>query len=163
MILPLRKHHSRVFAILGVFLPVAFALGIAARKPVPIVGVLPQGLAHAPEKSLSVVWERADLFSKTQIQVHLLRGLAGGGRLAVSLSAARDFAKPDLLAYWVVGNPAVRDKLPENAVLLGVFSSSAVPLPAEAAAVDGVLILFSLADQEIVDVSRPTRFDDSTK
>ena len=33
VILPLRQHHRRVFAVLGVLLPVAFIIGDAARYP----------------------------------------------------------------------------------------------------------------------------------
>jgi len=155
MILALRQRHRRVFAVLGIALPVAFIVGVAARKPVPSVGVLPSELANVTGKFSSRVWERADLFAKTSIQVRLLREQAGGGRFAVSFSAAKDFVKPDLLVYWVAGNPTVSDKLPENAALLGAFGSSAVALPTEAAIAEGVLVLFSLADQEIVEASRP--------
>jgi hypothetical protein len=79
------------------------------------------------------------------------------------LFAIQDFAKPDLLVYWVTGSPAITDMLPESASLLGSFNSPALDLPAEATHTDGLLILFSLADQEIVDVSKPARFVDSTK
>jgi len=36
-------------------------------------------------------------------------------------------------------------------------------LPAEAAATNGVLVLYGLADDEIVDVSKPIQFNDSRK
>jgi hypothetical protein len=53
--------------------------------------------------------------------------------------------------------------LPGNAQLLGAFnSSSALVLPAEAATQTGVLILYSLADNEIVDVSKPIRVNEVT-
>jgi hypothetical protein len=50
--------------------------------------------------------------------------------------------------------------LPENATLLGEFSSAALALPPEAAATNGVLVLYSLADNELVDESQPMRFTD---
>jgi hypothetical protein len=51
--------------------------------------------------------------------------------------------------------------LPTNATLLGSFNAPALELPAAAAKTEGSLILFSLADQEIVDVSQPSQFIDS--
>jgi hypothetical protein len=36
-------------------------------------------------------------------------------------------------------------------------------LPGEAGETNGVLVLFSLANGEVVDVSQPTRFNGSTK
>jgi hypothetical protein len=68
----------------------------------------------------------------------------------------------DLLAYWVAGHPPVTDKLPTEQ-LLGAFVGGPLVLPAEAATTDGSLILFIMADQEIVDVSKPTRFNDLNK
>jgi len=40
MIRPLRQRHRRIFITLGIFLPLAFALGIAARKSVPKMSAL---------------------------------------------------------------------------------------------------------------------------
>jgi hypothetical protein len=81
---------------------------------------------------------------------------AGAGRFAVEFSAAKDFVKPDLIVYWVAGSPNLTDKLPGNARLLGAFNSSlALPLSPDAGPGSGVLVLYSLADQEIVEVSRP--------
>lgn len=45
MILPLRKRHWRMFAVLAILLPVLFAAGIAARKPLPPANVLPPSWA----------------------------------------------------------------------------------------------------------------------
>jgi len=46
--------------------------------------------------------------------------------------------------------------LPDNARLLGVFNSSvALSLPPDAGPGSGVLVLYGLADQEIVGVSKP--------
>ena len=156
MIRPLRQRHRRMVIVLGVFLPIAFAVGIAARKPVPGMASLPKELAASPHKFAVTEWERANLFTKTPIQVRLLRESAGAGHFAVEFSAARDFVKPDLIVYWVAGSPNVTDTLPDNARLLGVFNSSvALSLPPDAGPDSGVLVLYSLADQEIVGVSKP--------
>jgi hypothetical protein len=155
MIRPLRQRHRRMVTVLGVVLPVVLVAGIAARKPAPIVTTLPSALATATQHLETVEWERTDLFTKTLIQVRLLRESAGSGRFAVGFSAAKDFVKPDLLVYWAAGNPDITTTLPDKARLLGAFNSSAaLTLPAEAALGSGVLVLYSLADQEIVEVSK---------
>src|SRR5947207_12436634 len=114
MIRPLRQRHRRMVIVLGVFLPIAFLIGIAARKSVPGMTSLPKELVASPQKFSVTEWERADLFAKTPIQVRLLRESAGADRFAVELSAARDFVKPDLIVYWVASSPNVTDTLPDN-------------------------------------------------
>ena len=156
MIRPLRQRHRRMLIVLGVFLPVAFAIGIAARKPVPDMTSLPKELVTSRQKFAATEWERADLFTKAPIQVRLLRESAGAGHFAVEFSAAKDFVKPDLIVYWVTGSQNITEKLPENARLLGTFNASvALSLSPDAAQGSGVLVLYSLADQEIVEVSKP--------
>jgi hypothetical protein len=141
---------------LGVFLPVAFAVGIAARKPVAVMTSLPKELLMSSQKFAATEWEHADLFTKMPVQVRLLRESAGTGRFAVEFSATKDFVKPDLIVYWVAGNPNITDKLPDNARLLGAFNlSAALMLSPDAASGSGVLVLYSLADREIVEVSKP--------
>jgi hypothetical protein len=145
-----------MFAVIGALLPIAFVLGIAARKPVPSVASLPLELAAAPPAYAAAVWERSDLFAKTPIQVRLLRERAEAGRFALAFSAAKDFLKPDLIVYWAAGNTKITDKLPDNAVLLGAFNPGLViVLPPNAESSDHVIVLYSLADQEIVAVSKP--------
>lgn len=148
---------------IGILLPVAFALGIAARKPVLFVAQLPAALVVATQKFEAVEWVRADLFTKIPIQVQLLREQKNSGRFAIAFSAAKDFLKPDLIVYWVAGSSNITDTLPANAILLGTFNTTALSLSDEIAKSNGVLILYNLADGEIVDVSKPIRLDDSTK
>ena len=156
MIRLLRQRHRRMVIVFGVLLPVAFAVGIAARKPVPGMTSLPKELVASPQQFAVTEWERADFFTKTPIQVRLLRESAGTGRFAVEFSATKDFVKPDLIVYWVAGSPKITDTLPDNARLLGAFNSSvALSLSPDAGAGSGVLVLYSLADQEVVEVSKP--------
>jgi len=61
MIHSLRKHHRRLFVGLGFFLPVALAIGIAARRPVPEADSLPNELAPAPAQFESLESQRTDL------------------------------------------------------------------------------------------------------
>jgi hypothetical protein len=163
MILPLRQRHRRTFLALGIFLPVAFAVGIAARKPLPEIKSLPSEISPVSNSFAAEVWSRADLFPKSPVQTRLLREEIGTEKFAVAFSAANDFVRPDLLVYWSAGNAAVTNALPDNAILLGAFNSPQLPLPVAAQKTDGALVLYSLADNEIVDASQPIRFADSTR
>lgn len=162
MILPLRQRHRRIFAIIGVLLPLLFVVGIAVRRAVPQPETLPPELSSQTVTFTATGYERADLFPESPVQVRLWRE-QGSGRFAVGFTAAKDFLKPDLMAYWSAARPAANDTLPPNASLLGAFVAGPLTLPEEASAKDGFLILFSLANQEIVDVSKPTRFTDSKR
>ena len=156
MIRSLRQRHRRLVIVLGIFLPIAFAVGIVARKPVPGMASLPTELVASPQRFAVTEWERPDLFTKTPMQVRLLRENTGTGHFAVEFSAAMDFVKPDLIVYWIAGDPNIAKTLPDNARLLGPFNSFvALPLWPDAAPGSGVLVLYSLADQEIVEVSKP--------
>lgn len=156
MIRPLRQRHRHMVIALGIFLPVAFAVGIAARKAVPEVNLLPKELAPAAVQFESQEWQRSDLFTKSPVQISLMREHSGSGKFAVEFSAAKDFVKPDLIVYWVAGSPNLTDKLPDSARLLGAFTSSAaLSLSPDAEPDSGALVLYSLADQEIVEVSKP--------
>ena len=130
MIHSLRQYHRRTFMALGVFLPVAFILGITVRKPLPAMEATPAASSSGSCKKFTVTeWQRPGLFPKSPVQTSLLRASANGGGWALSFVAARDFVQPDLLVYGVPGDVAVTDTLPGDAVLLGGFSS-----PASAAA-----------------------------
>jgi hypothetical protein len=80
----------------------------------------------------------------------------GGAALqAVDLSASKDFLKPDLLVYWATKSTPVSNSIPDSAVLLGSFDGhTPLTVRRSAAQSSGVLILYSLADHEIVDVSK---------
>ncbi len=162
MIRPLRICHRRIFMVLGLLLPIAFGLGIAARNQVPVAANLPAALNTPARPFVASDWEQTDIFTNAPVYAHTLRPTVRGHR-AISLSAEPGFVKPDLLVYWAPAQSGAADKLPANAVLLGAFNLPELTLPADAAKTDGVVILYSLADGEVVAVSRPVRFDDSTK
>lgn len=158
MILPLRQLHRRVFVALAVVLPLAFAAGIAARRTIPDVVSLPPELSS--QSFTAIDSERSDLFSRAPVRVQLYREQETE-RLAVRFTAAQDFLKPDLIVYWSAGQSTTSDTLPPGARLLGAFVAGPLLLPAEASDAEGCLILFSLAAQEVIDVSKPVRFSDS--
>jgi len=162
MILPLRQRHRCMFAVIGVLLPITFVIGIAARRAVPHAATLPPELSSWSQAFTATDYDRDDLFTNAPVRVRLWRE-QNIGRYAVGFVAAKDFIKPDLIAYWIAGHPAATDQLPPEATLLGAFSAGPLLLPVEATTTDGSLILFSLADQEIVDLSKPTRFSEPTK
>ena len=152
----LRQRHRRMVIVLGVFLPLAFAVGIAARKPVPGMTSLPKELLTSPQKFAATQWERADLFTKAPIQVRLVRESADAGHFAVEFSATKDFVKPDLIVYWIAGSRNITNTLPDDAQLLGAFNPFlALPLPSHAETTNGTLVLYSLADHELVEASKP--------
>jgi hypothetical protein len=154
MILQLRQRHRRMVMALAAALPFVFTIGIAARKPAPIAPSLLAEPAALQVGSATTVWDRWDLFPKTAIQVRLLRENNSGGRFALKLSA-KDFVKPDLLVYWVAQNSKTTDTIPDNAVLLGAFSGDPLLLPRKEVTEDSCLLLYSLADHEIVAISKP--------
>lgn len=158
MIRSLRQSDRQMVIALGILLPGAFAVGIVARKPAPLVSEFPAALAAAPHLFENIEWRRVDLFKNSPIKVSLLCEHRGAGAFAFAFSAAEDFAQPDLLVYWISGTSNFTNALPENAQLLGIFNSlSDVVLPLKAATQTGVLLLYSLADNKIVDVSKPIR------
>jgi hypothetical protein len=158
MILALRQRHRRIFTSLAVLLPLAFAIGIFARKPVPAMAVLPNELTDSAKPFEWTEWKNDSVFQKVPVLFKLLREHKDAGQWAIALSATNDFVKPDLLVYWIAGKANVTEVLPDNAVLLGTFTSGIFPLPPTVASTDGALALYSLADQEIADVSKPIEF-----
>lgn len=163
MIQPLRQRHRQVFMLLGITLPAVLIVGFATHPTVPVATPLPPALAEAAPALATVVWQRDGLFAKAPVQVRLLRNPGEPGGFALNLTGTRDFLKPDLLVYWVSGQPEITDTLPGDARLLGAFSTGALPLPDEAVRGTGVLVLYSLADNEMVAVSRPVQLNDSTR
>src|SRR4051812_36023575 len=121
MIRPLRICHRRIFTLLGVLLPVAFGLGIAARKPVPVVPILPAEFNAAARPREAGDWKQTDIFTNAPVYVYTLRQPAHGDRRAIALSAEPSFVKPDLLVYWLPRKPESLEGLPANATLLGTF------------------------------------------
>jgi hypothetical protein len=164
MIRPLRQRHRRTAIALAICLPVLFAWGIAARKPVPSVDAFPQTIAAAPQNFAATGWADTNLFDKLPVRVSLLQNSADKSRFAVKFSAPDEFLKPDLIVYWIAGNPANVAAPPAEAQLLGAFNTSTpLELPSASATQTGALLLYSLADGETVGVSKPALFSAETK
>lgn len=156
MILALRQVHRRIFIGLAVLIPAGFITAIAARRPIPVADSLPAALAGAATDFKTVLWTRQDFFRQAGISTRLVGDGVAKGKLAVTFEAPNNFAKPDLLVYWAQGTKGVPDALPGNSQLLGAFAGQApLQLPLDAMNIEGRLILYSLADQEVVAVSQP--------
>ena len=137
---------------LGVVLPVAFGAGIAARRPVPAATSVPAGLAAKASDFGPVLWSDADLFPGRRI-ITRLRGDANGGLAAEFMFSG--LTRPDVLVYWSSGDEAIADRLPEDAQLLGALSNGQpLPVPAKQRGQSSRLVLYSLADHEVVAVSK---------
>ncbi len=160
MIHPLRQWHRRQILALGVILPVGLVWGLVGRRPVPAVTALPAALPPASLTVGSLAWQSKPLFwAKIPVMIRAWHSATGTDVSAVSFSAPADFIKPDLMVYWVSGAADRTETLPTNAILLGAFGSVPLPLPDEVAHAPGSLVLYSLADGEVVDVSKPFPFD----
>jgi hypothetical protein len=156
MIRSLRQRHRILVLTLSVFLPAVFVLGIALRRSVPLLASLPSGLSPQPARTYQSLWVREDLWEKKQLVTRLLSDPITSN-LALEVTATTPVVLPDVLLYWVPGISKVDDSLPSDAVLLGAWMPEpanplAIPQPAKAS--QGRLILYSLADHEIVNVSK---------
>ncbi len=152
MITRVRQFHRRAFFTLGLVLPVAFVAGMLARKPIPVSETIPAALA-AKENFQAVLPEKKFSFRKNLAAARLLRADNGPAIYAIEISSTKMFAAPDVLVYWTADNSPGTNALPPDAVLLGALAASPLLLPESKSG--GALILYSLADSEVADVSAP--------
>src|SRR5262249_17471851 len=160
MIRPLRQRHRAMVVAWGAFLPAAFIFGVASRRSVPLLPSLPSPLSYQPAPTNQLVWVRDDLWEKKPLRTRLLSD-STLSNLALEVTATAPVVQPDVLLYWAAGNSKVDDSLPSDVVLLGAWMqdpANAVAVPQIAKAGQGRLILYSLADHEIVNVSKPFAF-----
>jgi len=152
MIRSLRQRHRVIVCTLGVLLPVVFAAGLAARKPVPVAASLPLELAGRANDFGRVVWTKTDIWPAQRIITSLRQDSTGSVALELMI---RDLAKPDVLVYWAPGRTAAVEGLPDNARLLGALSNrSPLPIPADVRGESGRFVLYSLADHEVLAASK---------
>lgn len=155
MIRTLRQRHRLTFRMLAFLLPAAFVVSLAARKPVPVVHALPAALQNPslPYEPTGIL--RTNLFAKVPVQIRFLKRKGRAEQFAVELSGDKNMLEPDLIVYWIPDGAATLDKIPDTAVLLGSYGPAAMDLPDQAAELRGILVLYSLANGEILDISKP--------
>jgi hypothetical protein len=148
MIRPLRQRHRYGFIVLGALLPATVAIGLSWRSAITPSGNLPASITPMAVM-MQEIWTRTDLFAGHKIATRLLRSVEGEG-LAIELVG--DLSVPDLLIYWSL--TVTTADLPADAVLLGGFPQKTA-VPPNIAGRKGQLILYSLANHEVVAASRP--------
>ncbi len=137
---------------LGVLVPCAFIAGIAGRKPVPVAAPVLGRSSVAANEFGSLVRTQTDLWPGRPSITRFWRN--SGGSLAVEL-AIGDLERPDVLVYWTAATNSTPGALPSDAQFLGGLSTGALlPIPPGVAFEAGRLVLYSLADQEVVVTSR---------
>ena len=154
MIQSLRTRHRFMIGALSVVLPVAFVGGIVARKPVPTMAPVPSLSVDAHSAFATTLWERDDSWSQHSFRTRLVAASERSRGVVVTMES--ELSKPDVLLYWSPGESAALERLSESAVLLGaLIRSTALPLPQMSAVQTGQLMLYSLADHELLAVSKP--------
>jgi hypothetical protein len=156
MIRSLRQRHRVMLITLATIVPTGFAAGLLSRREIPIQATIGAELTAraAPEVE---VWARNDLWSGYNLDTRLVRTGDVPSRFAIEISSKSQIVRPDVLVYWAPREVPVQGGVPDEAILLGKFDSVhplPLPLPEEAVRLTGVVILYSLADQEIVATSK---------
>lgn len=152
MIHSLRQRHRWTVCALAVVLPVAFAIGIAARQTIPLANPAAINLGVGPDVDGTIVWSAPNGWPGKRISTTLWSDPLGA--LAVEFTFD-ELAGPDVLVYWLEGDTLLKDRLPENAQLLGPFSNrEKLPFPGRPRGQRGRFLLYSLANHEVIATSR---------
>jgi hypothetical protein len=148
MIRPMRQRHRYAFIVLGALLPATVVIGLSRRSAIAPIGNLPASITPAAV-IMQEIWTRTDLFAGHKIATRLLRSVEGE---SLSIELTGDLSAPDLLIYW--SSTVSAAELPADAILLSGFAQKTA-VPPNVAGRKGQLILYSLANHEVVAASRP--------
>jgi hypothetical protein len=149
MIQPLRAVHRRAFVALAVVLPAILLLGLGARRP----RLSPSTHATDVADTGNMVTESSTLWQKHSIQSRFYSKPDRPLDTYLVLLPAEGLNEPDLLLYWATNAPQ-GNFLPEDAQLVGAFTTGKaflLPLNGKGA---GHLVLFSPAHQAVFDTAR---------
>jgi hypothetical protein len=151
MIRPLRKRHRAMVVVLALVVPPLFALGILGRPQEARMAAMPEGLAPEAVDPGAVISRH----TKGAMPEFTARAtlFARGDGVAVTVETTPHPVRPELLVYWSA-DAVSGASLPETAYLLGSLGSggpTAFDLPVEAAGRDGHLVLYALAQSEVVE------------
>lgn len=144
MIAPLRRRHRWMIGTLLLTVPVLLVVALRARAPRYYVESLPGEMVDEGFEGGRVF----DVFGELGVRV---RGIEAAGGALLELAPAAPLAQPDVLVYWSPEDSGSGAGLAE-AILLGALGdrTRSYFLPPEGATVDGRLVLYSLAHQEVV-------------
>ena len=157
MIKPLRTRHRIMTAVLAIVVPILFIAGIWHRDIEPALNEsVPTSFESQASRFTSVVTETQQLSSDPSLTYRLIAETSESKRVAVELNASGNQRLPALLVYWTP-SLEVESQFPEESVLVGhwaVTKSGVFELPVRAAEEKGSILLYSLAQQEMVASSR---------
>ena len=159
MIRALRQRHRTTTTALSIILPVVFLIAVTRRNPLPLSAARPGLITSTQPTFNNPIWEKNDLWAKPLIKTRLFSNNPTNqpSRFAVQLIPEQPIIRPDVLAYWTPTMVGSLDQVPDSAVLLGSITGEPVmmPLPSSSGKTLGSLILYSLADHEVIGVSSP--------
>jgi hypothetical protein len=138
MIQPLRAWHRRVFTALAAVLPITFGAAMMVRPSAPST---PAGVPSGSYQS-KTDWKSHPIATRVRT--------VGTDRI-IEVTAEKDILEPDLLVYLTATAPG--KSLPGDARLLGSFRSKATYLLPTEVSRGSVLVLYSGARREVVDVA----------
>lgn len=153
MISPLRKRHRMMISVLMVIVPVVFIGALLVRSEIPAMEAVPDLHAHDTLDYSQVLFEAADLWGEAAIITRLKGDQSAPTHLAVELEPQRPLNLADPLVYWDPSGTATTNQLPTSAYLLGPMPGSGTrqfSLPDTARFIDGRLLLYSVAHQELL-------------
>jgi hypothetical protein len=141
----LRSAHRAIWLVALIALPVIIVSGLEARRAVPLVAALPGPRGEALTAATRW-WTGAGAFTVTPVRVE------GDSAVAIEVRNSSSPGAPDLLLYWTRKQESA-GAIDSGDVLLGSAkgtASSLFRLPAEARGGESALLLYSLAQRQLL-------------
>ena len=148
MIRPLRKRHRVTMVLLAVALPALLAAGLMARRPVPAVETLPEGID--PGATAGAPRTVTNLEGGGLVSMQLIEAPSG---VSVTLEVEGVRGRPEWLVYWTPGTGSPGGRLPDEAWLLGALEENRLnrfDLPEAAPGPVGRVILYRPVSGEVL-------------
>lgn len=137
---------------LAIFLPIGFVAALSARNPVPAPSIPPvETEAGTQGRTLGALQSMPG--QSLAVNIQLFSSGTPTSQLSLSIHPNAPLTAPDILAYWHPTTNTALDALPQDAFLLGGLNgvqTRRLTLPAQALERDGTLILYSLAQQRVL-------------
>ena len=153
MIRRLRQRHLAVIAGLIVVIPAVFLAGLVGRRPLPVMGRLPEAIGDRASRSgRTILLQRSERVGPLELEVQMAAASTPVRGLEVGLTLPMSPGQPDLLAYWSPDAPAPNGSDLAKAHLLGPLPVGTrwYSLPEAALERDGYLIVYSLAHRSLL-------------